>query len=103
MDFKMNVELSERQANEYLQIAEDLMAEHGRLESIITGLRGAWAGDVQVMLANKLDAYRGQLGSDAMKIRDDAIAFRAKIEEIIALDQQIAVKMAAAAGGGNTP
>ena len=103
IDLKMNVELTERQAKEYLQIAEDLMAEQGRLESVITNVRGAWRGDVSSMFTSKLDAYRTQLSNDALKIRSDAIAFGNKIEEIKALDQQIAAKMADAAGGESTP
>ena len=99
----MNIELAERQAKEYMQIAEDLMAEHGRLESAISNVRGAWHGDVSSMFASKLDAYRAQLGSNARKIRDDAIVFRKKIEEIKAIDQRIATDMAAAAGGGTSP
>ena len=103
IELKMNVELSERQAKEYMQIAEDLIAEHSRLESIIANVRGAWRGNASSMYASKLDAYRAQLGNDAAKIRNDAIEFRNKIEEIKAMDQQIAAEMAAAAGGGAAP
>ena len=101
IELKMNIELAERQAKEYMQIAEDLMAEHSRLESIITNVSGAWRGDVSLMFTSKLDAYRAQLGSDAMKIQSDAIAFGSKMEEIKTIDQQLAAGMAAAAEGGN--
>ena len=99
----MNAELSERQAKEYLQIAEDIMAEHSRLESIISNIRSAWRGDVSSMFANKLDAYRAQLGSDAIKIRDNAVAFGNKIEELKAIDQQLAADMSAIAEVATAP
>ena len=97
----MNVELSERQAKEYLQIAEDLMAEHNRLESIITSIRGSWSGDASSMFASKLNAYRTQLGIDATNIRNDAIVFRKKIEEIKAVNLRIAEEIAAIAENRN--
>ena len=103
IELKMNVELAERQAKEYLQIAEDLMMDHGRLEGLITNVRGAWQGDASLMFANKLETYRAQLGSDVMKIQNDAIAFGSKIEEVKATDKQLAADMAALAGSGTTP
>ena len=90
----MNVVVAERQAREYLQIAEDLMAEYGKLENIITEMRSAWRGSVSSMFAAKLDAYRTQLGKDAKKVYIDAVAFNKIVGIVIDTDQQIARKFA---------
>ena len=99
MMISINFQLAERQARDYMQCAEDLTAQHSKLESIIAEIRKAWRGNTSETYLRKLEAYRNSLGEDAARLRNDAIAFRKTIEEIRRRDQELAAAMAAKAAG----
>ena len=95
----INFQLAERQARQYMQCADDLQAQHNKLESIIAEIRNVWRGNTSEAYIRKLEALRSTLGEDAARLRDDATAFRRAIEEIRRRDEAAAAAMAAKAGG----
>ena len=87
--------LAARQASEYARCAEELFQEHSRLENIIAEVRKAWKGEASAMYLRRLEAFRSQLNNDAAQLRSDAVAFRARIEELRRLDEEAAAAIAA--------
>ena len=97
MLISINFHLAERQAREYMQCADDLAAQHNKLESIIAEIRKAWRGVTSETYLRKLETFRNTLGEDATRLRNDAAAFRRTIEEIRRLDEESAAAMRAMA------
>ena len=95
----INFQLAERQARQYMQCADDLSAQHNKLESIIAEIRKVWRGNTSEAYLRKLETLKSTMGEEAMRLRNDATAFRAAIEEIRRRDEAAAAAIAAKAGG----
>ncbi|MCL2151794.1 MAG: hypothetical protein FWH57_02365 [Oscillospiraceae bacterium] len=70
------------QAAGMAQCAEGIVEQKKKLEGIIDGVRGAWQGETASAYIKKLEALGEKLEEEAKKIREDAAAFRAKIDYI---------------------
>ena len=82
LSINIDFELAYRQADEMSRCADELFIQHKNLEMSIAELCSIWTGGVSATFVEKLEASASLLYADAVKCRDEAAAFRMKVDEI---------------------
>jgi uncharacterized protein YukE len=94
MTLSIDFALAYRQAHSMAQCADEMQQQFGRLNSIITEVRAAWKGPNASAYIKKLEAFGTKLQANAKKCREDAAAFRARIDAIKAAEERAAAAAA---------
>jgi uncharacterized protein YukE len=71
-----------RKAEDMSQCADDILKQSNKLKEIIIDIRSNWQGDTANAYIKKLEALEEVLSENAAKCREDAAAFRSRINEV---------------------
>ena len=93
--FSIDFSLAYRQAQEMEQCANEMNALGTKLERTTSSLRGEWKGEVSLAFQKKLEAFSSGLKNDSEKCRNDAAAFRAQIDEMKKMEEELAKALSA--------
>ena len=80
--------LAYRQADDIMRCADELLRQYRNLGMSIVDVRDSWQGDASAAYIEKLEAFGSQLQADAARCRELAAAFRAKVDEIKAAEEE---------------
>ena len=90
----INFNIAYRHAREMASCADEVNHQQTKLSKIIDDLRGAWRGETSAAYIRKLEAFCQKLQKEAKGYRDDATAFRLRIDEIKKAEEEAASALA---------
>ena len=89
----IDFEKAYRQARTLAGSGEEMLQLAGRLNDIASEVRRSWRGETAAAYLRKIESFDKVLRAGAGKCRDDAAAFRAKIDAIKAAEEAARLAM----------